>query len=248
LPPLVAQVYLRRVTDKLVEVIFSNGEFMRRFLRDNGLSIVLLSMFFVTFIVGQTLTGYRVENDERKDHKQPSIGYVEYLGSSHFLEATMENWESEFLQMFIFVVLTAFLYQRGSAESKDPDKKEAVDKDTKKSRNKKGAPWPVRQGGLILKLYENSLSLALLLLFFASFLLHAVGGAGTYNQDQLMHGGQQVTTLGYMKTSRFWFESFQNWQSEFLSMAAMAILTIWLRQKGSPESKPVDRPHDATEK
>lgn len=220
---------------------------MRRLFRNNGLSIVLFGMFFFTFVIGQISTGYRVYNDDRKDHGQPAISYVEYLGSSHFLEATMENWESEFLQMFIFVFLTAFLYQKGSAESKDPDKEEAVDKGPKKSRNKKDVPWPVRKGGLILKLYENSLGLALMLLFLASFLLHAKGGAGEYNLDQSWHsGGERVSMLGYMATTRFWFESFQNWQSEFLSIGLMVVLTIWLRQKGSPESKPVDSPHHET--
>lgn len=220
---------------------------MRRFFRENGLSIVLFIMFFLSLMVGQSFTGYRENNSNRQEHGLSAIGYVEYLGGSHFLEATMENWESEFLQMFIFVVLTAYLYQKGSAESKDPDTEEAVDRDPKKSRNKKDVPWPVRRGGFILKLYENSLSLALLLLFLLSFFLHAVGGASEYNQEQALHGGgQPVSTFTYIGTSRFWFESFQNWQSEFLAIGAMVVLTIWLRQKGSPESKPVDSPHHKT--
>ncbi len=219
---------------------------MRRILRDNGLSIALFSMFFLTFLVGQSWTGYRENNNDQRAHGQPAISYTEYLHSDHFLEATAENWESEFLQMFIFVVLTAFLYQKGSAESKDPDEEEAVDRDPAQSRRTKDVPWPVRKGGLILKIYENSLSLALLLMFLLSFTLHAIGGRGEYNQDQLLHGGQQVSTLGYMCTSRFWFESLQNWQSEFLAIGSMVVLTIWLRQKGSPESKPVDSPHRQT--
>lgn len=219
---------------------------MRRIFRNNGLSIVMFGCFLVVFAFGQILTGHREYNSDQQEHGQAPIGLVEYLGSSHFLEATMENWESEFLQMFLFIVLTTFLYQKGSAESKDPDKDEDVDRDPKQSRDKKDAPWPVRQGGLILKLYENSLSLAFLLLFLLSFFLHAVGGKGEYNQDQALHGGEQVSLIGYMGTSRFWFESFQNWQSEFLSIGLMVLLTIWLRQKGSPESKPVDAPHSQT--
>lgn len=96
---------------------------MKRFLKNNGLSLVLFVLFFFTFLVGQSVTGHLHYNNEQQEHGQPTVGYVEYLGTSHFLEATMENWESEFLQMFFFVVLTVFLYQKGSAESKDPNKK-----------------------------------------------------------------------------------------------------------------------------
>jgi hypothetical protein len=222
---------------------------MRRLLRENGLAIVWLGLFFVTLIFGQTLTGHREYNSDQREHGRAEVGYAEYLTSGHFLEATMENWESEFLQMFLFVVLTAFLYQKGSAESKKLDGEEEVDRDPRQSRHKPDAPWPVRKGGLVLKLYENSLSLAFLLLFLGSFVLHAAGGASEYNQNQAEHGsGERVTTLGYMATSRFWFESLQNWQSEFLSVGLMVVLTIWLRQKGSPESKPVDAAHGQTGK
>jgi hypothetical protein len=221
---------------------------MSRFFRNNGLSLVLFVLFFFTLIVGQSIVGQIEYNNDQQEHGQPAITYTEYLVTSHFLEATMENWESEFLQMFVFIVLTIFLYQKGSAESKDPDKEEEVDRDPRQAHDKKNAPWPVRRGGFILKLYENSLSLAFIILFFLSFWLHAVGGAGEYNQDQLEHGkaSEQVSTLTYMGTSRFWFESLQNWQSEFLAIGMMVLLTVWLRQKGSPESKPVDAPHDQT--
>jgi hypothetical protein len=219
---------------------------MRRFFRNNGLSIVLFGLFFLSFIVGQSIVGHREHNNDQQEHGQPTITYVEYLGSTHFLEATMENWESEFLQMFFYVILTVFLYQKGSAESKDPDEEEAVDRDPKLSKDKKDAPWPVRKGGWVLKLYENSLALAFALLFLLSFFLHAVGGKGVYNEEQLTHGGEQVSTIAYMGTSRFWFESLQNWQSEFLAMGAMVLFSVWLRQKGSPESKPVDSPHSKT--
>ena len=222
---------------------------MRRLLRENGLAIVWLGLFFLTLIFGQSVVGQREYNNGQKEHGQPQVGYVEYLGSAHFVEATMENWESEFLQMFLFVVLTVFLYQKGSAESKKLDGEEEVDRDPRLSKDKKDAPWPVRKGGLVLRLYENSLSLAFLVLFLLSFLAHAAGGAREYNQDQAEHGsGERVTTLQYMATSRFWFESLQNWQSEFLSVGLMVVLTIWLRQKGSPESKPVDAPHGQTGK
>jgi hypothetical protein len=163
-----------------------------------------------------------------------------------FLEATMENWESEFLQMFAYVLLTAFLYQKGSAESKDPEKLEAVDRDPRQSRNDKNGPWPVRKGGIVLKVYENSLSIALFLLFLISFVLHAVGGAKEYSQQQTVHGEEAVTVVQYLGTAQFWFESLQNWQSEFFSIGILVLLSIFLRQKGSPESKPVDSPHSMT--
>ena len=222
---------------------------MRRFLRENGLSVVWLGLFFLTLIFGQSLAGLREYNSEQKKHNRPEASYAEYMVSSHFVEATMENWESEFLQMFLFIVLTVFLYQKGSAESKKLDEEESVDRDPRQSKHKKDAPWPVRKGGLVLKLYENSLSLTFLLLFVVAFVLHAAGGAGEYNDDQAEHGSpERVTTIQYMGTSRFWFESLQNWQSEFLSVGLMVLLTIWLRQKGSPESKPVDAPHSQTGK
>ena len=217
-----------------------------RIFRQNGLSIVL-GFFLLLCLVGQAVSGHLQYNEDQREHGQPAVTFSTYLTTGHFLEATMENWESEFLQMFAFVILTAFLFQKGSAESKKLDEKEAVDRDPRKSRNKKDAPWPVRKGGLVLKLYENSLSLVFLLLFIASFLLHAIGGAAEYNQEQREHGiASTVSTLEFLGTSRFWFESLQNWQSEFLAVAAMVVFSIFLRQRGSPESKPVDSPHSQT--
>ncbi|HVG30377.1 MAG TPA: DUF6766 family protein [Pyrinomonadaceae bacterium] len=219
---------------------------MRRFFRDNGLSITMLTLFLFS-LVGQSLTGQHEYNEDQREHRQPEISYSEYLSTSHFVEATFENWESEFLQMAMYVLLTAFLFQRGSSESKDPDKKaEEVDRDPLRSRAQRDAPGPVRRGGIILKLYENSLFIAFALLFLISFTLHAAGGVGEYNSGQREHGQPEITFWQYLASSRFWFESFQNWQSEFLSVAAIVLLSIWLRQRGSPESKPVDAPHGET--
>jgi hypothetical protein len=218
---------------------------MRRVLRENGLSIVLLSLFLL-FWLGQSVAGHREHNSDQQEHNQPELGYLSYLGSAHFWEATAENWESEFFQMFGYVILTAFLFQKGSSESKKLGEPEPVDRDPRRSK-RKNAPGPVRRGGLVLKLYEHSLSLTLLLFFFISISMHAVAGARVYNEEQLEHGqSEQLGVLQYAGTSRFWFESFQNWQSEFLAIAAMVILSIFLRQRGSPESKPVDSPHYQT--
>src|SRR4026208_1992450 len=163
---------------------------MRRFLRNQGLTLVVFSTFLI-FLVGQSIVGHLQHNEDLQQQSQRPLSYREYLASSHFLEATMENWESEFLQMFAFVVLTAFLFQKGSIESKDPDKTEEVDRDPRKGKKRANVPWPVKKGGIILKLYEYSLSLAFLLLFLFSFALHAVGGAGEYNREQRKVGCQR---------------------------------------------------------
>jgi hypothetical protein len=218
---------------------------MRRLFRENGLSIVLVSAF-LAFWIGQSIAGHREYSEEQRQHGEPETAYRAYLGSAHFWEATTENWESEFLQIFFYVVLTAFLFQKGSAESKKLDEPEPVDRDPRASRDRADAPWPVRRGGVALTLYEHSLSLAFLLLFLMAIALHAVSGASDYNQEQAEHGQPPVSALQYATTSRFWFESFQNWQSEFLSIALVVVLSIFLRQRGSPESKPVDSPHSET--
>jgi len=218
---------------------------MRSLWRNNGLSITLFTLFLV-FLIGQALTGWHEQLDELQAHGAASIDFLNYLCSGSFMEVTAENWESEFLQMLIYVVLTVFLFQKGSAESKDPHADEAVDRDPRTVAVKPDSPAAVRAGGWRLKLYEYSLSLVLLALFLTSFALHALGGAAQYNEEQLLHHQPTVTLLGYLATSRFWFESFQNWQSEFLSIGMMVVLTIFLRQRGSPESKPVDAPHSVT--
>jgi hypothetical protein len=217
----------------------------RTFLRDNGLSIVVL-VLFLAFLVGQSVAGWQEFNDEQREHGESAVPFSEYLSSDHFAEATAENWESEFLQMAFYVFLTTFLFQKGSSESKKIGEKEAVDRDPRRAKNKKDAPWPVRKGGWILRLYEHSLTLAFLLLFAVSFIWHAIGGSREYSQEQLAHGGDPVSAIEYLSSSRFWFESLQNWQSEFLALGAMALLSIFLRQRGSPESKPVDAPHSHT--
>jgi hypothetical protein len=218
---------------------------MQRWLRDHGLTLTMLA-FFAVFLVAQSVTGMRADNEDRREHGEATVGYGEYLRSGHFIEATFENWESEYLQMGVYVLFTVFLYQRGSAESKDPDKDEPVDADPRQHLRDPEAPWPVRRGGFGLRLYEHSLSLALFLLFLGAFVMHAWGGARGYSEEQVAHGGEAVSTWTFLGTSRFWFESFQNWQSEFLAVASLAWLSIFLRQRGSPESKPVAAPHSET--
>lgn len=218
---------------------------MRTFLRNNGLSLTLFA-FFLAFLVGQSLTGWHEHNNELLEHHALPLDYLSYLRSGNFMEATMENWESEFLQMFIYILFTTFLFQRGSSESKSPDEAEDVDRDPRLSAHKPDAPWPVRRGGWWLRLYEYSLSLAFLLLFLVSFAFHAWGGLRDMNDERLLQGKPPTTLLDYLCGSRFWFESLQNWQSEFLAIWSMVVFSIWLRQRGSPESKPVDAPHAQT--
>jgi hypothetical protein len=213
--------------------------------RNNGLSITLLILFLV-FLAGQALTGLVEFNVDQLNHGEAAVTLGSYLLSGHFWEVTAENWESEFLQMAGYVVLTVFLFQRGSSESKDPGKLEPVDRDPRRSAGKPDVPGPVKRGGWTLRVYENSLSIAFLCLFLLSAAGHAIGGAAAYSKEQLAHGDPEVSVMQYLHTSRFWFESFQNWQSEFLALAAMVVLSVFLRQKGSPESKPVDAPHHET--
>ncbi len=216
---------------------------MRGFFRNNGLAIVFIVLFIIA-IIGQWLTGFYEYNKEQVEDGQQAISLAQYSVSGHFIQATFENWESEFLQMALFVVLTISLRQKGSSESKKIKGKEPVDKEPDPKR--KNAPWAVRQGGWILNIYKHSLTIALLLLFALSFILHFYGSLKDENQ-KLLEKGLPVETVGtYISQSRFWFESFQNWQSEFLSVFAIVTLSIFLRQKGSPQSKPVDAPHHET--
>jgi hypothetical protein len=218
---------------------------MKTFLRNNGLSLVLLA-FFLMFWFFQSLAGHAVDNEERHTHHQPEQTYAQYLEGGHFWQATFENWESEFLQMAAYVVFTCCLFQKGSAESKDPDEKQETDENPEAHRNDSDAPGPVKKGGWQLKLYKNSLSLALASFFVLSFIGHAIGGAKEYSIDQMAHGEPGVTPLQFVRTADFWFQSMQNWQSEFLAVFSIVVLSIWLRQHGSPESKPVHAPHSQT--
>ncbi len=200
---------------------------------------------FAIFLLFMSFAGERQYNEEQTDHGESTVGYVEYLTTGHFVEAVFENWESEFLQMGAYVLLTVFLRQRGSPESKTMDGDEVVDEDPRHA-DRDDAPWLARTGGVKLWLYERSLTIALFALFLLSFALHAAGGAREYSAEQAAHGGAAVGTLAYLKTSQFWFESFQNWQSEFLAVGVLVVLSIYLRQRGSPESKPVAASHAET--
>jgi len=220
---------------------------VRRFFRENGLGITVVAVFLLIWLGGQTSAGLRVYNAERAADGKTPVSFFHYLGTSHFGEATFENWESEFLQMGMYVVLTVKLTQRGSAESKPLDELTPQDEAPEDRRHDASAPWPVRRGGMWLAVYKRSLSLAFLALFVASFLLHAWTGSRAFNTEQVSAGSTDRATLwSYLTRSQFWFESLQNWQSEFLAVAAIVLLSIFLRQHGSPESKPVHAAHSTT--
>ena len=218
---------------------------MRRFLRDNGLSVTLFGLFAFA-IIGQAVAGWRAFLEELHQHASRPVGFAEYLASGHFLSAVFENWESEFLQMAAYVLLTAILVQKGSSESKKPHEANPEDEAPEKRRNRPEAPWPVHRGGLILRLYSHSLSLALSALFLLSFWGHLAGSTRRMNEEAVRHGQPLHTLLETLTDAEFWYESFQNWQSEFLSIAVLIVLGIFLRERGSPESKPVAAPHAAT--
>jgi hypothetical protein len=213
------------------------------FLYRNSLTIVLLC-FFLASIVGQVITGRHEYNEMLEEHGEGPVMLSEYMRSGHFLQVTFENWESEFLQMGMYVVLTIFLRQLGSSESKALDETEEVDREPDPS--KKDAPWPVKRGGFALKIYKSSLSLIFALLFLSSFALHAIGSYNHYKTEQQLKSKPYVGPTEYLKESRFWFESFQNWQSEFIAVISIVVLSIYFRQQGSPESKPVDASYEET--
>jgi hypothetical protein len=213
------------------------------FFYKNGLSIVFFILFVVS-LTAQFFTGWKEYNNDRKDDKYPPVSLSEYTTSGHFISSTFENWESEFLQMAVFVILTRTLRQKGSSESKKLEGEEEADREP--DANKKDAPWPVHKGGIVLALYKHSLSIALVLLYLFSFGMHTYGSLKDYNAEQLRLQKPLESVSEYLTGSRLWFESFQNWQSEFLSIFAIIILSIYLRQQGSSQSKPADAANSET--
>ena len=207
----------------------------RNLLRDNGLTIILVTLFLLS-LGGMVATGYRLHNQDLLQHGHTQLGVFAYLASGDFLSALFENWESEFLQMSAYVVLTAMLFQRGSAESRDPDDPRRPRDEIQDSHFNSLLSW----------LYAYSLGIVLFLLFAASFALHWWSSLEAVNADALLHDQPRSTLIDHLVSTELWFESFQNWQSEFLSTAVLVVLSIFLRHKGSPESKPVADPHKKT--
>ena len=220
---------------------------MRAFIRNNSLSIVFL-LLFVAALCGQAIAGHAEFNDNAASEGDPSISLARYIVSSDFGSAVMENWQSEYLQFTLFILLTVWLLQRGSPESKELDKGgRESDEDQKvgEHADRRSPKW-ARVSGLRRTLYENSLVLVMGLFWLGTWLAQSITGTAQYNADQLDHHQDPVSWWQYVGTGAFWDNTLQNWQSEFLAVGSMAILAVYLRQRGSPESKPVGAPHDAT--
>jgi hypothetical protein len=213
----------------------------KNFFYRNGLSLVFL-LFFMVCIFGQAQTGWREHNRFLSQYGIGPTGFGEYLLSGHFIQATFENWESEFLQMGLFVVLTIYLRQQGSSESRSFDKDEKANE----LIPGKDSPRAVKKGGFHLWFYQFSLSAVLFSFFIFSFLMHWYGSWIDECEKKMLEHEPVPDFIGYLGHSRFWFESFQNWQSEFLSIFALIFLSVYLRQKGSPQSKNVNAPHFKT--
>ena len=220
-----------------------NYKILSRFWKNNSLVIVLFTVFALT-LIGMSIAGYKASNAEHVDRRQPTESYIRYITSGDFVEGVFENWESEFLQMWALVVLTIWLRQKGADDSKPLRGKTPQDTKSRYS-------W-ARATTLDKKLrwarhfiYSHSLGMTAFIIFLAAFILHAAGGATVYNQDAEYYGSQdRVNLVTYMGTSQFWYESLQNWQSEFLAVGALMVLSIKLRERGSPESKPVGKRYD----
>jgi hypothetical protein len=220
---------------------------MRRFLRENSLSVFFL-VIFVAALIGQAIAGHSLYNDEALAHGDAAISLWRYVTSSSFGQAVMENWQSEYLQFTLFILATVWLLQRGSPESKQPDAT-GVESDREQRIGRHAqyeSPLWARTGGLRTAIYSNSLLIAMGAIFVASWFAQSVTGWTEFNQQQATHGEPGVSWLGYIGTSTFWESTFQNWQSEFLAVGSFVVLAIFLRQRGSPESKPVGARHEAT--
>jgi hypothetical protein len=220
---------------------------MRRWAFEQSLTLFFTTIFLLS-LVGQSFAGLRAYNAEQVAHDSQTISYWRYLVSSDFGGNVMENWQSEFLQFTLFILATVWLVQRGSPESKKPEEAGGnSDAQAKVGRHApQRAPRLARFDDWRTRLYENSLVIAMTVIFFASWLAQSLANWTQYNDDQTEHGEAAVTWLQYVRIADFWNRTLQNWQSEFLAIGTMVVFTIYLRQRGSPESKPVGTPHDET--
>lgn len=215
--------------------------------RDNGLTLAFLGLLILT-LVGQSFAGVTHFNEQQIADGAQQLSWTQYVTSSAFCVDVAENWQSEFLQFAVYIVATVWLVQRGSSESKRVDEAGSEsDKDQKVGRYATAnSPAAARSGGLRTALYGRSLGFVMGLFFLGSFLAQSIAGQAAYNHDRLAQYEDPVSWWGYVTGADFWDRALQNWQSEFLAVAAMAAFTIYLRYRGSPESKLVGAPHTAT--
>jgi hypothetical protein len=220
---------------------------VRKFLYENSLAL-FFGALFLGVLVTQGVVGHDVYNQEQLAHDDSPISLGRYLTSSAFGRAVMENWQSEYLQFTLYILATVWLLQKGSPESKELGK-EGLESDEEQKlgrHSSRKSPLWARAQGIRRAIYSNSLLIVMGLLFLGSWFAHSVTGWSVFNADQLQHGEGTVNWWGYIGTSTFWEQTLQNWQSEFLAVGSMVVLSIYLRQRGSPESKPVGAAHDAT--
>jgi hypothetical protein len=223
------------------------GERLRTFLRENSLSLFFAALFLAC-VVGQSFAGQSAYNAEQRQHGATPVSYFDYVASSHFGQAVLENWQSEFLQFAVFILATIWLVQKGSTESK---KLEDAGPETKRQQrigyaSGDESPRFARTDDWRTWLYSNSLLIAMVAIFFASWTVQSLTGWRQFNEEQLEHGGDPITWPSYVGNAELWESTLQNWQSEFLAIGVMAVFTIYLRQRGSEQSKPVGAPHEET--
>jgi Domain of unknown function (DUF6766) len=220
---------------------------MRSFVKHNSLSLVFLVLFAVALVL-QAIAGHADFNEDQLRHGDAEVSLGRYVVSSQFATAVLENWQSEYLQFTLFIILTVWLVQRGSPESKEPGKSgRESDRDQRVGRHAgEAAPRWARARGLRLRLYENSLLIVMVTIWIGSWVAQSITGVAEYNAERLDHQELPVSWSEYLTRADFWEKTLQNWQSEFLAVGSMAILAVYLRQRGSPESKPVGAPHEAT--
>jgi len=221
---------------------------MKRTLRANGLGITF-GLLFLGALIGQAVAGHADYNNHQiVDGSQP-VSFVHYIVSSNFVVDVAENWQSEYLQFFLFIFATIWLVQRGSPESKLP-RDAGTETDEQQLLGKhadENSPTWARVGGWRTWVLSNSLGMVMAGIFLLSWLAQSIAGVVVYNADQLANHQDTVTWFGYLGSADFWNRTLQNWQSEFLAVGSMVVLSIYLRQRGSPESKPVGAPHVKTD-
>lgn len=218
-----------------------------RAFRENGLTIVLAVLFFAV-LFGQAISGQALYNEEQITYSLPVVSLLDYITSSAFVVDVAENWQSEYLQFLLFIVATIWLVQKGSRESKSPGM-EGIESDEDQRLGtfiRENSPRWAKRGGWRLVLYSNSLVIVMAAIFFFSWWVQAAAGHIDYNQDQIAMHEPTITLTDYLVSPDFWNRTLQNWQSEILAVGSMAVLSIYLRQRGSPQSKPVGAPHDTT--
>jgi len=219
----------------------------KTFIRENGLSLAFGVLLWLA-LAGQSVAGLIEFNQQQVASGQEAISYAQYLVSSDFAVDVAENWQSEFLQFYLYIVATVYLVQRGSCESKELDRagRESDEDQLVGAYATESSPRWARAGGWKLAVYSRSLGTAMATIFLLSWLAESIAGRAAYNASQLADRQDPVSWAGYVTSADFWSRTLQNWQSEFLAVAAMAVLAIYLRERGSPESKPVGAAHDAT--